>query len=119
SSPAGPKLAARSPECADVRRASGQDDDHADGNSDQCHRGGARDLQELAQIHAAGLRRNAGSARTISGEGENMKTGTEPAPQELVVTRILDAPREVVFKTWTDPERLKRWWGPKAFTNPS
>ena len=36
-----------------------------------------------------------------------MKTGTEPAPQELVVTRILDAPREVVFKAWTDPERLQ------------
>jgi uncharacterized protein YndB with AHSA1/START domain len=38
--------------------------------------------------------------------------------QELVTTRIFDAPRELVFKAWTDPERLQRWWGPKGFTNP-
>ncbi len=38
--------------------------------------------------------------------------------QELVTTRIFDAPREVVFQAWTEPERLKRWWGPKGFTNP-
>ena len=38
--------------------------------------------------------------------------------QELITTRIFDAPREVVFRAWTDPERLKRWWGPKGFTNP-
>ena len=31
---------------------------------------------------------------------------------------MFDAPRELVFKAWTDPERLKRWWGPKNFTNP-
>jgi uncharacterized protein YndB with AHSA1/START domain len=47
-----------------------------------------------------------------------MKTGTEPAQQELVMTRIFDAPREVVFKAWTDPDRVKHWWGPKGFTNP-
>jgi uncharacterized protein YndB with AHSA1/START domain len=38
--------------------------------------------------------------------------------QELLTTRLFDAPREVVFRAWTDPERLKRWWGPKGFTNP-
>jgi uncharacterized protein YndB with AHSA1/START domain len=38
--------------------------------------------------------------------------------QELVITRILDAPRELVWKAWTDPERVKRWWGPKGFTTP-
>ncbi len=38
--------------------------------------------------------------------------------QELITTRVFDAPREVVFRAWTDPERLKRWWGPKDFTNP-
>ena len=36
----------------------------------------------------------------------------------MVLTRIFDAPREMVFKAWTDPERLKHWWGPKGFTNP-
>jgi uncharacterized protein YndB with AHSA1/START domain len=38
--------------------------------------------------------------------------------QELITTRVFDVPREVVFRAWTDPERLKRWWGPKGFTNP-
>jgi len=38
--------------------------------------------------------------------------------QEVVTTRVFDAPLELVFKAWTDPERLKRWWGPKGFTNP-
>lgn len=36
--------------------------------------------------------------------------------RELVVTRILDAPRELVFKAWTDPQHLVHWWGPKGFT---
>ncbi len=37
---------------------------------------------------------------------------------QMIITRIFDAPRELVFQAWTDPERLKRWWGPKSFTNP-
>src|SRR6185369_3746045 len=39
----------------------------------------------------------------------------EPAPQTFVVTRVFDAPRALVFKAWTEPERLARWWGPKGF----
>ena len=38
--------------------------------------------------------------------------------QELVLTRVLDAPRELVFKAWTDPKRVAQWWGPQGFTNP-
>ena len=38
--------------------------------------------------------------------------------RELIITRILDAPREPVFRAWTDPAHLARWWGPKGFTNP-
>ncbi len=38
--------------------------------------------------------------------------------QTLVKTRVIDAPRELVFKAWVDPERLRQWWGPKGFTNP-
>jgi len=33
-------------------------------------------------------------------------------------TRSLAAPRELVFKLWTQPEHLARWWGPAGFTNP-
>ena len=36
----------------------------------------------------------------------------------LVLTRIIDAPRELVFKAWTESERLAQWWGPACFTNP-
>ena len=37
---------------------------------------------------------------------------------EVVITRILDASREMVFNAWIDPEHLKHWWGPTGFTNP-
>lgn len=39
-----------------------------------------------------------------------------PASEELVITREFDAPRELVWKAFTEPERLKEWWGPKGFT---
>ena len=45
--------------------------------------------------------------------------GTPAAAKELVLTRTFDAPRGLVFKAWTDPAHLKRWWGPHGFTNPT
>ena len=33
----------------------------------------------------------------------------------FVISRDFDAPRELVWKSWTEPERLKHWWGPKGF----
>lgn len=38
--------------------------------------------------------------------------------REIVITRVFDTPRDLVFKAWTDPDHLKRWWGPKVFTTP-
>jgi uncharacterized protein YndB with AHSA1/START domain len=35
---------------------------------------------------------------------------------ELVLTRSFDAPRELVFKVWTDPKQIPLWWGPHGFT---
>jgi uncharacterized protein YndB with AHSA1/START domain len=43
---------------------------------------------------------------------------TVGSSRELVITRILDAPREVVFEAWIDPKQMAKWWGPKGFTNP-
>jgi uncharacterized protein YndB with AHSA1/START domain len=40
---------------------------------------------------------------------------TEPADRVLVITRIFDAPRELVFKAWTEPQHLVRWMGPRGF----
>lgn len=37
-------------------------------------------------------------------------------PNEFVITRVLDAPRDLVFKAWTERERLAHWWGPTGFT---
>jgi len=38
--------------------------------------------------------------------------------EELFITRIFDAPGELLWKAWTEPESVKRWWGPKNFTSP-
>ncbi|MFZ0807017.1 MAG: SRPBCC domain-containing protein [Candidatus Sulfotelmatobacter sp.] len=42
----------------------------------------------------------------------------EAAPADLIITRVFDAPRELVWKAWTDPKSVSQWWGPKGFTNP-
>lgn len=44
-----------------------------------------------------------------------------PEPNEdrvLVLTRLFDAPRPLVFQAWTEPQHLVRWWGPSNFTLP-
>jgi uncharacterized protein YndB with AHSA1/START domain len=38
------------------------------------------------------------------------------ADRDFVIIRTFDAPRDLVFKAWTEPERLMHWWGPKGFT---
>lgn len=40
-----------------------------------------------------------------------------PADRMVVTTRIFNHARELVFEAWTNPERLKNWWGPNGFTN--
>jgi uncharacterized protein YndB with AHSA1/START domain len=37
----------------------------------------------------------------------------------MVVTRVFDAPRELVWKAWTEPKYVMQWWGPKGFTCPA
>ena len=38
--------------------------------------------------------------------------------RELVVTRIIDAPLEAVWRAWTEPEQMSQWWGPEFYTSP-
>lgn len=45
--------------------------------------------------------------------------GNTATARELVITRVFDAPRELVFECWTDPGHLAKWWGPTGFTAPS
>jgi uncharacterized protein YndB with AHSA1/START domain len=48
-------------------------------------------------------------------------TAAKAEPQairEVTLTRVIAAPRERVFRAWTDPKHMAQWWGPKGFTNP-
>ncbi len=40
----------------------------------------------------------------------------EPGKPTVVITRVFDAPRRLVFEVWTKPEHLARWWGPRDLT---
>jgi uncharacterized protein YndB with AHSA1/START domain len=46
------------------------------------------------------------------------QASTTLTADELVITRVFDAPRELVWKAWTDPQHLQRWWGPKGYSAP-
>jgi uncharacterized protein YndB with AHSA1/START domain/uncharacterized damage-inducible protein DinB len=39
--------------------------------------------------------------------------------RDVIITRIFDAPRELVWRAWTDPQQMMRWWGPPTFTAPA
>jgi uncharacterized protein YndB with AHSA1/START domain len=39
--------------------------------------------------------------------------------RELTIVRVFDAPRELLFRAWTDPKMMARWWGPRGFENPA
>ena len=42
-------------------------------------------------------------------------SGKSGAPvEDFVITRVFDAPRDTVWKAWTEPEHIKHWWGPKG-----
>jgi len=51
-----------------------------------------------------------------------MATNNDPkaSPElpKLILTRVFDAPRDLVWKAWTDPKQVAKWWGPHGFTNP-
>lgn len=43
---------------------------------------------------------------------------TEATEQYVRIERVFDAPRELVWKAWTEPEQLAEWWGPNHFSTP-
>jgi uncharacterized protein YndB with AHSA1/START domain len=43
---------------------------------------------------------------------------TDTHEHELVLTRLIDAPRELLYRAWTDPEMLKQWFAPLPYTTP-
>jgi uncharacterized protein YndB with AHSA1/START domain len=54
----------------------------------------------------------------MSAANASNNPGQLPTEREVVVTRVFDAPRSLVFKVWTEPKHMQRWFGPKTFTNP-
>ncbi|MGH9489277.1 MAG: SRPBCC family protein [Terriglobales bacterium] len=47
-----------------------------------------------------------------------MANETVNETERMIVTRVFDAPRELVWKAWTSPDYVQQWWGPKGFTSP-
>lgn len=43
-------------------------------------------------------------------------TNTTITDREIAISRLLDAPRELVYRVWTQPEHIAQWWGPNGFT---
>lgn len=43
---------------------------------------------------------------------------TATGEREIVITRYFDAPRALVWRAWTEPDHVMRWWGPKNYTTP-
>ena len=65
-----------------------------------------------------------GAKQTLDRLAEHLPTMSEKSnyvagdkEREVVITRVFDAPRELVFRAWTDPKIMKEWYGPKMFTN--
>ncbi len=54
----------------------------------------------------------------MSGHNARSSATVESSEWDLVMTRVFDAPRDLVFKVWTDTRHVAQWWGPNGFTNP-
>lgn len=53
----------------------------------------------------------------MSANNATVSAATE-SKWDLVITRVFDAPRKVVFRAWMDRDQVAQWWGPNGFTNP-
>jgi len=75
-------------------------------------------VEDLA-IPSSGLPRLRRHDRLMSYlSGNRIPTAPPRAEPASVYTRILDAPRNVVWQAWTEPERFEHWWGPRGYTTP-
>jgi len=54
----------------------------------------------------------------VAVQTSNHPIETPSAPRTLVLTRVFDAPRALVWEAWTNPRRLAQWWGPHDYTAP-
>ena len=52
----------------------------------------------------------------MSATGRGAPAQSATADREIVISRVIDAPRELVFEAFTEVRHLSRWWGPEGFT---
>jgi uncharacterized protein YndB with AHSA1/START domain len=64
----------------------------------------------MKESNHAGGRQSAANSTQESGAGS-------PADRELRISRLLNAPVDLVWTVWTTPDHIKNWWGPNGFTN--
>src|SRR5437867_3506027 len=82
----------------------------------------ADESAEISRRSRTGQFRQPGDAsprtKEIDVTARRAKTGAveDTSAREFVITRKFDAPRALVWKAFTEPERMKHWWGPKGFT---
>jgi uncharacterized protein YndB with AHSA1/START domain len=60
-----------------------------------------------------------GAADAFDQLEELLATQRQSMEREIEITRVFDAPRELVYQAFTDPEHMVQWWGPSVFTNHS
>jgi uncharacterized protein YndB with AHSA1/START domain len=58
------------------------------------------------------------NTKTETKQAKSTSASTAAPIRELVITRVISAPPEKLFKAWTDPELLKRWFAPRPWTTP-
>ena len=46
-----------------------------------------------------------------------MESNSSTKDREIIISRTLNAPVELVWEAWTNPEHIANWWGPNGFTN--
>jgi len=59
------------------------------------------------------------AAHKIESSVSGCSFATKTCEDEIVITRFFEAPREFVWRAWTEPELVTMWWGPKNYTSPS
>jgi uncharacterized protein YndB with AHSA1/START domain len=51
----------------------------------------------------------------MAAKASSATTMTLPSDREILITRVFDAPRQLVFEATTKPEHMKHWWGPRGY----
>jgi uncharacterized protein YndB with AHSA1/START domain len=59
------------------------------------------------------------AAHKIESSAGGCGFSTKTCGDEIVINRLFHAPRDLVWRAWTEPEFVMQWWGPKGYTSPS